>query len=461
MDMKYLMIAVTAASLSVTIVGTSHARHGKHGDGIALPSVITDSDYYENGAPNPAKVELGKNLYYDKILSGNKNIACATCHHSLTDTSDGLSLPLGEGGHGLGVARDTGTGADAVHERVPRNAPQVFNLGAREYEIMFHDGRVAVDASQPSGFRTPAGDNFPTNLENVLAAQAMFPVTSGTEMAGQEGENPIADAAALGNLAGPGGVWEQLAGRLQDPENGYVDMFIAAFVDVNSADDITMGHAANAIGAFEGTAFRADNTPFDRYLRGKSDAMSSSARRGMNLFYGKANCSSCHSGKFLTDHSFHAVAMPQIGPGRGDGFDSHEDFGREQVTGNQIDRHRFRTPPLRNIALHGPWGHAGAYNTLEAAVRHMVDPVNSLYNYDTSQAVLPPRADLDVLDFIVMNDPSRVDAIAATNELAPVFLSEAEFSDLMDFMNALTDPNSVDIRNTVPRTVPSGLPLAD
>lgn len=238
-------------------------------------------------------------------------------------------------------------------------------------------------------------------------------------------------------------------------------MFIAAFADVNSADDITMGHAANAIGAFEGTAFRADNTPFDRYLRGERNTMSNPAKRGMNLFYGKANCSSCHSGKFLTDHSFHAVAMPQIGPGRGNGFDGHEDFGREQVTGNEADRHRFRTPPLRNIALHGPWGHAGAYNTLEAAVSHMVDPINSLYTYDTSQAVLPPRVDLDVLDFIVMNDPSRVDAIAATNELAPVSLSEAEFSDLMDFMNALTDPNSVDIRNTVPRTVPSGLPLAD
>ena len=223
---------------------------------------------------------MGGQLFFDKVLSGNFNISCATCHHSLTGTSDGLALPIGEGGRGLGVTRDTGIGADAVHERVPRNAPQVFNLGAREFEIMFHDGRVQPHPDYPNGIESPAGYDLPEGLDNVLAVQAMFPVTSGTEMAGQPGENPIADAAAAGNLAGPGGVWQQLAERLQGLP-GYVEQFTAVFPDVNSAADIRYTHAANAIAAFEAVNWRADNSPFDRFLRGERGAMSSSAIAGM------------------------------------------------------------------------------------------------------------------------------------------------------------------------------------
>ena len=94
------------------------------------------------GTPPPAKVELGKFLFFDKEFGGNRNISCATCHHPMAATGDGLSLPVGEGGAGLGMTRDTGTGEDQIHERVPRNAPHIFNLGAREFTRMFHDGRV-------------------------------------------------------------------------------------------------------------------------------------------------------------------------------------------------------------------------------------------------------------------------------------------------------------------------------
>ncbi|MDH5481070.1 MAG: cytochrome-c peroxidase, partial [Nitrosomonas sp.] len=77
-----------------------------------MPMAITDNDYYS--IPSQAKVALGKVLFYDKILSGNQNISCATCHHSLTGTGDGLALPVGEGGKGLGVTRDTGSGGDTI-----------------------------------------------------------------------------------------------------------------------------------------------------------------------------------------------------------------------------------------------------------------------------------------------------------------------------------------------------------
>ena len=84
---------------------------------------------------------------------------------------------------------------------------------------------------------------------------------------------------------------------------------------MNGAADITLVDAANAIAAYEEAAYRADNTPFDQYLRGDLNALTQEQIDGMNLFYGSAGCSSCHSGNFLTDHAYHGVAMPQIGPG--------------------------------------------------------------------------------------------------------------------------------------------------
>ncbi len=469
--MKYKSILVLSITSMMVTNGVVFASKGsKHEDDRRhskwLPAPVSDADFRSS---SKEKVELGKNLMFDKILSGNENISCGTCHHTLTDTGDGLSLPVGEGGVGLGVARSTGNGADAIHERVPRNAPPVFNLGAHAFTVLFHDGRVEVNSNFPSGCKTPAGMDLPGNLENVLACQAMFPVTSATEMAGQPGENSIADATSVGNIAGPGGVWEQLAQRLQAiPE--YVEMFKAAFPgDVMDASDISYAHAANAISAFESVNWRADNSSFDRYLRGDKKAMSKNARKGMKLFYkgdGEGNsCASCHSGPFQTDSSFHAIAMPQIGAGRGSNSPGntggHEDFGREQVTGDPNDTLKFRTPSLRNVALTAPYGHSGAYDTLRAIVEHHIDSVNSLYNYDKSQAVLISRADLDAQDFITMNDPGRVDYIAAHNELAPMGYDDEDVDRIIDFLNALTDPSSIDLRSDLPRRVPSGLPMFD
>ncbi|MCH9693222.1 MAG: cytochrome-c peroxidase [Gammaproteobacteria bacterium] len=457
---------ILGAALAVLVIFSStdsfadkqKSRWGKR----VLPHAATDRDFYDNSRTDDAKVQLGAQLFFDKVLSGNMNISCATCHHSFTGTSDGLALPIGEGGIGLGVTRDTGFGADAVHERVPRNAPHVFNLGAREFEIMFHDGRVQPDPAMPNGVESPAGYDLPEGLDNVLAVQAMFPVTSGTEMAGQAGENSVADAAAAGDLAGPNGVWAQLADRLRDLD-GYVDQFVAVYDDVSGPEDIRFTHAANAIAAFEAVNWRSDNSPFDRFLRGDRGAMSFNAIAGMRIFYSpnKGNCASCHSGTFQTDQSFRAIAMPQIGAGKGDGAYGYEDFGRERVTGDPADRYKFRVPTLRNVTQTAPYGHAGAYDTLEAVIRHHLDPVDSLYNYDPSQLRMPSRADLDAVDLLAMSDPSVLAAIASANELSPVRLRKREMKQLIEFLRALTDPDMLDLRIDVPRSVPSGLPLAE
>ena len=469
--MKHNMLLITLLACGSLTCAPTLAKNGRQNHP-HLPQPVTDADYREHSAE---KVELGRKLMFDKILSGNRNISCATCHHSLTDTGDGLSLPVGEGGRGLGVTRDTGSDSDAIHERVPRNAPPVFNLGAHEFTVLFHDGRVEVDPSSPSGCMTPAGDALPNTLENVLACQAMFPVTSPAEMAGQVdehgiAENEIAAAAATGNLAGPGGVWDLLAQRLQAiPE--YVTLFQAAFPDdVLVKEDITYAHAANAIAAFEGTNWRADNSPFDRYLRGDRKAMSKDAVAGMKLFYqGKergAACADCHSGKFQTDHSFHAIAMPQIGPGKGDGFMGQEDYGREPVSLDPADRYAFRTPTLRNVALTAPYGHSGCYDNLRAVVEHhidaVIDAVNTLESYEPGQAVLPSRPDLDAIDFMVMNDEDSMDAIAAAAYDMPMMnYSDEDVDRIIDFLHALTDPASIDLRNDTPASVPSGLTLAE
>ncbi len=447
--------ALGTAAAEDTISDESIAQAASWRD--ALPKKVRNGHFYDRGRPDPTKVELGRLLFFDKILSGNKNISCATCHHPLAATGDGLSLPVGEGGRGLGVGRDTGKGKKAIHERVPRNAPPIFNLGAREFRRMFHDGRVERKKSAPFGMRTPAGVDQPAGLENVLAAQAMFPVTSGTEMAGQAGENDIADAAGAGNLPW---VWDLLAQRLRSIP-GYVDLFVQVFDDISGAADITYVHAANAIAAFEAKAWRADDSPFDRYLRGDKGAMSRAARRGMRLFYGKYECASCHSGRFQTDHDFHAIGMPQIGPGKGDGFDGREDFGRERVTGRADQRYMFRTPPLRNVGITGPWGHGGAFDTLRAIVLHHFDPQGSLARYDPSQAVLPSRPDLDAMDFVVQSDSSRRGEIGAACEIERTEVTAAEIDDLLDFLYALTDRNSLDLRADLPAMVPSGLPVAD
>jgi cytochrome c peroxidase len=459
---KPLITGLICFTLLANVPSVADADRQMRWKDIVLPPPATDADYYENGAPDDAKVALGSQLFFDKILSGNLNISCASCHHPFAGTGDGLSLPVGEGGQGLGVTRNTGSGADAIDERVPRNAPALFNLGAREFTRLFHDGRIQPNAVFPGGIESPAGLDLPHGLDNPLAAQAMFPVTSGTEMAGQAGENSIADAAAAGNLAGPAGVWAQLAGRLRGIDD-YVEQFVAVFDDVGSADDIRFVHAANAIAAYEAVNWRADNSPLDRFLRGERDAMSESALAGLHVFYspGKGNCASCHGGVFQSDHSFRAIAVPQIGPGKGDGQFGYEDHGRERVSGRDSDRYRFRVPSLRNVAQTAPYGHSGAFNTLDAMVRHHLDAEESIYRYDATQAVMPTRLDLDALDFLAASDPVVQANIASANELVPIDLSETEIGQLLDFLNALTDPAMLDMRGDIPPSVPSGLRIAD
>ena len=414
------------------------------------------SDFYDAARPSVAKVALGRALFFDKVLSGNRNISCATCHHPERASSDGISLPLGEGAVGLGPKRHAGTSVP-VFGRVPRNSQALFNLGATEFAFMFHDGRVSEDPYNNWGnrFWTPAREKLPPGLDSVLAAQAMFPVLSRVEMLGHKGENEIADAVASDRL---GEAWNLLTNRLRAIP-AYVDMFRAAYPELKGPDDLNFVRVANAIAAFEATAFRATGSPFDQFLESRDPSvMGEPAIRGMALFYGEAECGSCHSGRFQTDQGFHAIAMPQIGPGKAARFETHHrDTGRMRVTGAAVDAYRFRTPSLRNIAMTGPYGHDGAYRDLESVVRHHLDPVARLYDYDSSQAVLPEFAGKP--DFAVLALPNELAAIAVANELTPIMLSDVEVSQLIAFLNSLSDESVIKGRLGIPVSVPSGLPV--
>ena len=488
--MRALYLAMVSALALIPLEPLASA------DGLSELVPLEDHDFHGNGEFGAAKVKLGNLLFFDKILSGNKNISCASCHHPDHATSDGLALGIGEGGTGLGDERRVADDSPILG-RVPRNSQALFFVGAKQYRSLFHDGRVEPDPTNawPSGFWTPAREQLPKGLENVLAAQAMFPVLSHIEMAGHKGENPVATAIANDQLSGENGAWDLLAQRLRAIP-AYVQLFADVFDDVNTADDITFVHAANAIAAFETVAFRTDNSPFDAYLRsGDSNVLGDQAADGMALFYGKAGCGQCHSGSLQTDNDFHAIAMPQIGPGkqhgqdtsywRGSGFpDRLEDQGRYRVSFDPEDKYAFRTPSLRNVELTGPWGHAGSYATLEDVIRHHLDPISSLQNYQPDNADLVPVYNLiekagqgSKLLFPAVN-PARLDdylardtwvhrsevlraSIAEANDLAPNPLNEQEVTQIVAFLRSLTDPISRDLSHLIPAAVPSGLSISD
>jgi len=416
-----------------------------------LPLPLNDSDY-RSVDENEAK--LGQLLFYDPILSGNKEVACATCHHPSLGTGDGLSLSLGDGGKGLGNKRIVDY-ENLPEQRVPRNAQPLFNLGAKQFKTLFHDGRVQVDLSRPSGLRTPLEEEMVEGFSSIISAQTMFPVLSADEMAGHYSENEISEAVRRGTLTGEGGAWDLISKRVGSVP-AYSDFFIDIYDHIEVAKDIKFTDISNAVAAFMEFEWRSDTSPFDDFLQGKIN-LDTSQENGMELFYGKANCSSCHAGALFTDHQFHATGQPQVGPGKAARFQSHSrDLGRFRVTGNIKDKYAFRTPSLRNVELTGPWGHAGAYNELEAFLGAHIDPYLALSNYDKSNVTLTKY---DTNDWKIMDDASEVKAIADAISIKPVIISEGEVTDLLAFLGTLTDTKAQKGRLGIPETVPSGLKI--
>jgi cytochrome c peroxidase len=223
--------------------------------------------------------------------------------------------------------------------------------------------------------------------------------------------------------------------------NQYVTLFNAAFP---GSGRIGFDQATTALAAFQMQEFTRTGSPFDRYLDRDDAALTLPQKRGGLLFFGKARCSSCHNGPFLGGQGLANVGAPQIGPGGT--RQPLLDLGRGEHDNNDFYRFAFRVAPLRNVELTAPYFHSGAYRTLEAVVGHYNDVAKALSQYDPSQL------DPDVRPYY-RGEPATVSAVLATldGRLGPLGLTDAEVSELVAFLRALTDP-AARILSAVPAT---------
>ncbi|MEE4121054.1 MAG: cytochrome c peroxidase [Paracoccaceae bacterium] len=415
-----------------------------------LPAPLTDADFLE---VDPAKAEIGRLLFYDKILSGNRNISCGTCHHHDHAGTDGLSLGIGEGGTGVGPERTAGIGESRIAKRIPRNAPALWNLGHRDIRVLFHDGRLEVSDLYGNGFNSPAQEWLPQGLPDIVAAQALLPMASQFEMAGNTGENEV--IGAVHDRVDYG--WPILAKRVRTIP-AYGAAFVAAFERIDAPAQVSIVEIATALSHFIRAEWRNHDSPFDRYLAGDETALDPEQEAGMRLFYGEAGCAGCHSGPLLTDQRFRALGLPQFGPGRTRRWDPMvRDVGRMAESNRLEDAYRFRTPSLRNVALTAPYGHNGAYPTLESMVRHHLDPEGARAAWRPETARLPDAPWLAPIDFVVRDDRLETARHAAARDIDLPPRTEEEIAQIVAFLEALTGATAGTRPMGRPGTVPSGL----
>ena len=268
----------------------------------------------------PEKVALGRLLFWDPILSGTRDVACATCHHPALGYADGLDVSIGVNGVGLGTARHFSP--DQPSRFVKRNSQTVLNTA--------FNGLSPTDGHDPA-----AAPMFWDSRVLSLESQALEPIKALEEMRGDGSESHEAIDHAVARVAAVG---------------EYRRLFAAAF---GTSAAVTAPNIARAIAAFERTLV-ATNSPFDRYMRGDTTAMTAQQVRGMRTFQA-IGCANCHSGPMFSDYKTHVLGVPENRklPAPDDGADS---------------RYAFRTPSLRNLAFTAPYMHNGTLTSLDAVL---------------------------------------------------------------------------------------------
>jgi len=318
-----------------------------------------------------------------------------------------------------------------------------------------HDGRIALGDTYENDFDTPAEEWLPKGFDDLLAVQAIFPMVAQFEMTGNLRENEIVGAVhdRVDNA------WRIIEERVRNIE-GYRTLFVESSHSIKHPAEINITHIGNALGAFMNHQWRSIDSPFDDFLAGNDDALTPIQKQGMELFYGKANCSSCHSGPWLSDNEFHALGLPTFGPGR---TRLHNDLARDMGRLNESDAledaYRFRTPMLRNVALTAPYGHNGAYPTLEGIIRHHLDPVTSRKQWKPEMANLPLIPEFQAIDFVINEDRLEMARYSRALDIKPIKLNDHEIHSLVEFMHALTGKTANLSVAMVPNEVPSGLPV--
>jgi cytochrome c peroxidase len=269
-------------------------------------------------------------LFYDPILSGNKDVACATCHHPEYGFGESLEISIGVNGNGLGNKRNFKLPNDIPF--VKRNSQTIVNTA---FNGISNNGQAdAINAPMFWDLRVKS-----------LELQSLEPIKSFEEMRGHS----YAEKDAL----------EKVLNRLKQI-NEYQLLFSNAFGTNNA---ITKENLAKAIATFERTII-SNHSRFDEYMRSNQTiiprkTLSQSEVDGMNLFL-KSGCSKCHNGPMFSDYKIHTIGVAdneKLG---------YADQGYEK-------KYAFRTPTLRNLRYTYPYMHNGKIGTLKEVLEFYED----------------------------------------------------------------------------------------
>ena len=427
---------------------------------------------------DPDLANLGRLLFFDKIPSLHDDNACAGCHAPTNGFGDTQSIAIG-------IQNNNLVGPHRHGPRNQRRTPMVLNTAF--YPALMWNQRFfsasgdPFDNSRGFVFPPPEGtQRFPPLdplIKVLLQAQGEMPPTELTEVAGFSGTagtlgpefvqfddgkgSPVPMPDGSGSRNDP--IRQAVLNRLNGSAT-YRRLFANVFPTVAAGGSIDFSMFGLAIAEFEFTLIFAD-APIDRFARGHYSAMSVPEKEGALIFFGKGRCVACHavagaSNEMFSDFRMHVIGVPQIAPefglGKGDvifdGTGTDEDFGLEQVTGNPADRYKFRSSPLRNVALQPAFFHNGAFTRLEDAINHHLHAFESARTYDPVRAgvvkdlrllVGPVEPLLALLDPLLRHPP----------QLAP-----EEFDDLVTFVRTgLLDPRAGNLCSLVPETLPSGM----
>ncbi len=354
-----------------------------------------------------AKSDLGKILFWDEQLSSDSTMSCGSCHQPAVGGTD-ERRGTNPGADGLFGTPDDVIGspgvifqtAEDLYSKSPlfdldvqvtgRQAPPTI-MGMYAPDL-FWDGRAT------SAFTDPLTGELLIASGGALESQAVGPPASGAEMAHQDrdwaqilvkltGARPLALASNL-----PADMAAVIA-----QAKTYPQMFEEVFGD----PELTAGRVAMAIATYERTLL-PDQSPYDLYSAGDSNAMTTGQIMGLNA-YRSSLCNACHGGAQFTDNTFRNIGIRPVA----------EDPGRMNFTGLNSDRGKFKVPSLRNTGLRDRYMHNGQQGTLEQvfdfyAHRNGEVPVfDNLDPFMFSPISFSPMMETRIIDFLdnALTDP--------------------------------------------------------